>query len=122
MTQNFVNQDVVNSFTQQVKPVVGAVQEFNKLSLNHLEKVVNLELANLRAYTDLGLANLKAGAEVRNVENFKDYTTRQGELAQTLGSKLVEDAKTLAELNAQFNVDALKLVQEQAGKFSKQAV
>jgi phasin family protein len=122
MTQNFVNQDVVNSFTQQFEPVVGAVQEFNKLSLNHLEKVVNLELSNLRAYTDLGLANLRAGAEVRNVENFKNYTARQGELAQTLGNKLVEDTKTLAELNAQFNVDALKLVQEQAGKFSKQAV
>ena len=107
-----MSNDIKNTLNEANKPVVEVAREFNKLTVNSLEKAVNLQLASIKSYADLILANLKAGIEVADVKAAQDYVGRQGEVAKTVYEKLVKDGKALAEIREQFNADVVKLVRK----------
>ncbi len=101
-----MNNEFLNTLSQSVQPAVEAVRTLARLNVQYLEQVTALNLASLQAHTDLVVANLKAGAEVSDLESFKAYTVRQGELAQVVGEKLTQDIKALTELSTQYGAEA----------------
>ena len=108
-------------WTESAQPAVETLRALNQLTVASLEKTINVQLDSLRAYADLTINQLKAGIEINDLSDLKDYAIRQNDLVKVVNDKLVKDARTLAEIGAQFNADALKLVQSQVDAAAKKA-
>ncbi len=81
----------------------------NKLLVNELEKLMTFQMEALQSYMDMSLNQLKAAADVRDPKSLQNFLSDQGEVANTLREKMMEDAKTLADLTTGFkdNLDYL---------------
>ncbi|MDX1605352.1 MAG: TIGR01841 family phasin [Candidatus Competibacterales bacterium] len=104
--------DLFDTVSKQQETFVATLQKLNKLAVGNVEKLSSLQMDNLRSYSDQSLRQLKTLAEVKNVEQFQSYLQSQGEVAKSIGEKLVADAKVIADMGAEYNKEAQKITRE----------
>ncbi len=105
----------------QLTAVTGSAKKFNSLAMDNFEKLARFQLEAFKGYTDFGLEQMRSALDVSDAATLQTYVISQQKAAQTLGSKLTEDAQTLVELNRQFAADLQKLAQENLQGFSAAA-
>ena len=83
---------------EEAEKVFAPVRELNKLAMENLEKLIELQLASIKTYSDLSIAQLQAAADAKNIEDVNALIARQQEVAQTVAEKLAGDTKAVMEL------------------------
>lgn len=78
------------------------VTKTNKLFVNELEKLMAFQMKVLQSYMDIHLNQLKAVVEVKDTKSLQNFLSDQTEVANTLREKMMDDAKTLADLTTGF--------------------
>lgn len=117
-----IQEKVISAFTEQSKSLYGPLRKINSLLVENLEKTTEFQLDALKSYSRLGLSQLKQATEVKDADSVRDYSASQAELFSTLSKKVLEDAKTLADLSIQFKSEVEKVLEEsRAQAFSKAA-
>lgn len=106
-------------FAEMISKVIEPNQAFlaplvntNKLVVNHLEKVLDLQMNALQFYMDIGVDRLKAAAEVDDWGSLQDFLSGQFEVAVTMTQKMMDDTKILAELGTDFQAEFDKQVKK----------
>jgi phasin family protein len=108
-------------FNVDAAQLAAPVKEFNQLAVNHVEKLVELNLESVKAYAELGVSQLKAVSEVQDLDGLKSLMSTQNDVVKQFGEKLAADARAMVELNKAFNLDAQKLAKENMNAVSAKA-
>lgn len=101
--------------------LTGPTRAFFGLGVDHMEKLVNIQLAATKAYTELGLRQVRAALAIREPKDLESYVQCQQEVVKTLGERVKGDAETVVALNREFAEKAQQLTQENASDFAKTA-
>lgn len=101
--------------------LIGPTRAFMGLGMEHLEKLINIQLEATKAYTELGLQQARAALEIREPKDLESYVQGQQEVVKTLGERVKGDAEMVVALNREFAEKAQRLAQENASGFSKSA-
>ncbi len=87
-----------------------------------MEKMTDFQLEALKAYSHMGLTQMKQATEVKDADGVRDYSTAQAEMMSTLSKKVLEDAKTMADMSMEFKAEIEKIMEEsRAQAFNKAA-
>ncbi|MGD8708866.1 MAG: phasin family protein [Ectothiorhodospiraceae bacterium] len=105
-------EELFNKANVSFDQFVGPARKFNALVVDNMEKVAKFQFDAVKSYADLGIRNVREGLEVKDAKSFQDYVTSRGELVQTFGEKLQEDARAFADMGQDFGQQLQKLVQE----------
>lgn len=109
-------------FNEQLeKLLMGPTRAFIGLGVDHLEKLVNVQLEATKAYTELGLQQARAALEIREPKDLENYVQGQQEVVRTLGERVKGDAEMVVALNREFAEKAQQLAQESATGLGKAA-
>ena len=111
------NVDVTKQFEEALAPV----KALNKLALENVERVVELNLDSMRKYADVVLDSWKGALAVSDIKSGQEYLAKQGQVAQEVVKSLAEDAKAAAEIGQEYARDVQKVVTESVTKASKKA-
>lgn len=95
--------------TEQIKLAVAPAVKFNRLVLNNMQAVVNMQAESFKAYAELGINNLNAGLDCRTVDDLKNYAESQQNVIKQVGEQVTRDLEALGEANAKLVEEARKL-------------
>ena len=113
MMQDKSMQDkVMNAFTEQTKNMYNPMRKINALLVENMEKMTDFQLEALKAYSQMGLTQMKQAAEVKDADSVRDYSTAQAEMMSSLSKKVLEDAKTMADMSMEFKAEIEKIMEE----------
>lgn len=101
--------------------LIGPTRAFMGLGVEHVEKLVNVQLEATKAYTELGLQQVRAALEIREPKDLENYVQGQQEVVRTLGERVKGDAEMVVALNREFAEKAQRLAQENASSLAKSA-
>jgi len=106
---------VVNLFNKGLEKTSPALPEpvlkANRLFIENLEKMLIFQMNSLKTYFDIGINQLRAAAEITDLESLQDFCKRQAEIAQTVQTKLLNDARVMANMAARFKNEMDHLTQ-----------
>lgn len=121
MMQDKTMQDkVMNAFSEQTKNMYNPMRKINALLVENMEKMTDFQLEALKAYSQMGLTQMKQATSVKDADGVRDYSTSQAEMMSTLSKKVLEDAKTMADMSMEFKAEIEKIMEEsRAQAFNK---
>jgi phasin family protein len=111
-----------NEYFANLQSVAAPVVQGNKLAVANLEKLVAFQLSAVQSYVDLGIARMKAATEVNGPQDAQAFVNGQVESANAFRTKLMEDAKALADLFAGFKGEFEKFAKENMSELTPKAI
>ncbi len=123
MIQDKAMQDkMMNAFAEQTKNMYNPLRKINALLVENMEKMTDFQLEALKAYSHMGLSQMKQATEVKDADSVRDYSAAQAEMLSTLSKKVLEDAKTMADMSMEFKAEVEKVLEESRSQaFNKAA-
>lgn len=122
MQDKTMQDKVMNAFSEQTKNMYNPMRKINALLVENMEKMTDFQLEALKAYSHMGLTQMKQATEVKDADSVRDYSTAQAEMMSTLSKKVLEDAKTMADMSMEFKAEIEKIMEEsRAQAFNKAA-
>lgn len=107
-----MQEKVMNAFAEQTKNLYAPLRKMNALLVENMEKMTEFQLDALKSYSQAGINQIKQANEVRDTESMRDFSTSQAELMSSISKKLLEDAKTMADMSMEFKSEVEKLMEE----------
>lgn len=95
------------------------MQQANKMAVEQLEKVVDLQMTTWQKYVDISMQQMKAAAEIKNIKDWQDFVNQQMEMAGTMRQQWMEDNKAFTEMGLKAKEEMTELVQNNVKEFSK---
>lgn len=112
----------INQVNEQFEKFFGGpARAFAELSINHVEALVNGQVAASKAYTDLGIQQVRKALEIKAPQDVQGYLQGQQDVAKELGERIKGDAENVIELNRKFAQQAQKLSQQNVQAVSEAA-
>jgi len=102
----------MNAFTEQTKNMYAPMRKMNALMVENMEKMTDFQIEALKSYSKMGVNQLKNATEIKDAESVRDFTASQAELMSTLSKKVLEDAKSMADMTMEFKQEVEKIVEE----------
>ena len=103
--------DLFNKALETPKTLPQPLVKANKLFVENMEKLLVLQMNSLKSYLDIGLNQMRAAAEITDLQSLQDFYKRQAEIAQTVQTKLLNDARVMANMAARFKNEMDHLTQ-----------
>ncbi|WP_028304090.1 phasin family protein [Oceanospirillum maris] len=103
---------IMNAFAEQTKNMYAPMRKMNSLMVENMEKMTEFQIEALKSYSKMGVNQLKNATEVKDAESVRDFTASQAELMSTLSKKVLEDAKSMADMTMEFKQEVEKIVEE----------
>lgn len=111
-----------DQFNEQFERLLmGSTRAFMGLGVEHMEKLISVQLEATKAYTELCLRQARAALEIREPKDLESYVQGQQEAVKTLGERVKGDTETVVALNREFAEKAQQLVQKSASGLGKSA-
>ncbi|RFA26182.1 hypothetical protein CAI21_17805 [Alkalilimnicola ehrlichii] len=109
------------SSNAQLESTLAAAKEFNRLSVNTLEKLTTLQIDAARSYTEFSLEQVRNALSIHDAQGLQEFLSSRPKAAEEFGKKVQQDLKTLTDLSTQFSTEAQKLAREQFAGIASQA-
>ena len=106
--------EFMESLTEQAASFLSPVSELNKLVLNNLGELVDIQSQAVSNYAELGIGQAKAALEIRDSDSLSAFTQQQSEVAETVQAQFKGDTEKMSSL-ASSTVNDIKRI------FSKDA-
>jgi len=113
--------NIFQSWTEATSDLSTPVAAFNKLAVENMEKVAELQFASAKFYTDLGIKQLKSVAQIEDAESARAFTTGAVELAGEINKKILEDGKKLTDIGNEYKTELEDLFSKQQEKTTAKA-
>ncbi|WP_440997038.1 phasin family protein [Arhodomonas sp. SL1] len=104
------NFDQINS--QFDKTVFAPARELAAMTLDHAEKLANLQVEAGKAYTEMTFSQLRGLINVRDQKGVQSYVENQQKLVQNVSDRVKGDAEKVVALQQEFAEKAQKTVQD----------
>jgi len=102
-----------DGLTDKTQNLFTPVSKINKLVLDNVSQLIDIQSKSLSAYTELGLDQAKAAMEIRDTESFTAFINQQSEMAENVHAQFKGDIEKISEL-------ASKAKNEITGAFSEE--
>jgi phasin family protein len=66
----------------------------------------------IKAYADAGIGQLKKASEVKDADTLRSFSSSQAEATTELNKQIMEDAKALSEMAAEFKGQVESIMEE----------
>lgn len=96
----------------QVEKYFTPVQELNSLTVENVEKLVNLQVKRIQDNAQFSLDQIKAASTVKDVDGLKSYLADYADSMRQLSERTVEDVRTVFELGNAFTTEAQRIFQD----------
>lgn len=116
-----MQEKMMNAFTEQTKNMYNPMRKINALLVENMEKMTDFQLEALKAYSQMGLTQMKQASDIKDADGVRDYSTSQAELMGALSKKVLEDAKTMADMSMSFKAEVEKIMEESRAQVFNQA-
>lgn len=93
--------EFIDSLTEQSKHLIAPAQEANKLVLNNLGTLIEIQSQAVSNYAEMGIAQAKAALEIRNSDSLSAFVEQQSEVSEAVQAQFKSDAEKLSELASQ---------------------
>jgi phasin family protein len=107
-----MQEKIMNAFADQTKNMYAPMRKLNALMVENMEKMTDFQIEALKSYSKMGVNQMKNATEVKDAESVRDFTAAQAELMSTLSKKVLEDAKSMADMSMEFKQEVEKIVEE----------
>ena len=107
-----MQEKIMNAFADQTKNMYAPMRKLNALMVENMEKMTDFQIEAMKSYSKMGVNQLKNAAEVKDADSVRDFTASQAELMSTLSKKVLEDAKSMADMSMEFKQEVEKIVEE----------
>ena len=107
-----MQEKIMNAFADQTKNMYAPMRKLNALMVENMEKMTDFQIEALKSYSKMGVNQMKNATEVKDAESVRDFTATQAELMSTLSKKVLEDAKSMADMSMEFKQEVEKIVEE----------
>ncbi len=97
---------------KQIEEAIAPMVAYNALIIEAAEKAFGLQVATMQKLTKIGFDNVKAVWDIKSAEELKTYAEKQQDVAKEVVEVVVEDARSLSELNQNLLEDSRKLVEK----------
>lgn len=112
MQDKNMQEKIMNAFTEQTKNIYNPMRKINALLVENMEKMTDFQLEALKSYSNMGISQMKQATAIKDAEGMRDYSSSQAELLGSLGKKILEDAKTMADMSMEFKAQVEKIMEE----------
>lgn len=103
---------IMNAFAEQTRNLYAPLRKLNSLLVENMEKMTQFQLETLKTYGKTGFDQIKQANEVKDVDTMREFTSAQAELMTSLSKKILEDAKTLADMSMEFKTEVEGLLED----------
>ncbi|WP_417596561.1 phasin family protein [Oceanospirillum sp.] len=103
---------IMNAFAEQTKNMYAPMRKMNALMVENMEKMTEFQIEALKSYSKMGVNQLKNATEIKDADSVRDFSASQAELMSTLSKKVLEDAKSMADMTMEFKQEVEKIVEE----------
>lgn len=97
-----MQENIINAFSEQAKSMYSPLTKLNTLMVENIEKMTEFQLNSIKSYADLSIDQMKKATDIKDAESFRDFSSSQTEVAATVNKKIMEDAKSLADIANEF--------------------
>ena len=118
-----MNDAILKSFNEQFEKLgagFGPARDAAKLGVDHLEKLIALQLDAAQSYAELAVKEARSALEVSDGESLQAYLKNQQQLGNTIGTRVKADAEKVVSLNKIF-VDQVQKIAQNATTAPKAA-
>jgi len=96
----------------QFEKFVEPIKEINDLAVKNFETVTDMQLKTAEENARIGIEQIKGAAAVSDAESWKSYLKTQAEVAQQFNERLLENARSVAELGNTYNNELQRIVKD----------
>ena len=107
-----MQENIMNAFAEQTKALYGPMVKLNQLLVDSMEKMTEFQLESVKSYSQIGLGQMRQAADIKDFETFRDYSQSHMEAANHINQKIMEDAKVLSQMSAEFKQEVEKIFQQ----------
>lgn len=111
-----MSNQTINQATEQFAKAIEPTRAFVGLTVDHMEKLMQLQFEATKAYSDLAIAQARGALQVSDAKSFQDYVAQQKDVAETVSKRVNDDAHKLAEFGKAYTDEATKLVEQNVGQ------
>lgn len=97
---------------EQFEKFITPVRELNALTVENLEKLLNIQMKYVEDSAKLGIDQLKTASAIADVEGLKSYMGQQAELSKQLTERVITDSRAVLELGNSYTTGVQKIVKE----------
>jgi phasin family protein len=94
--------NILNAFNEQAKAMYAPMAKFNSLLVESMEKMTEFQLRSIKSYAEIGFGQMKQAANIQDAEGMRQFSVVQTEATSTLNKKILEDAKAMTDMAAEF--------------------
>jgi phasin family protein len=94
--------NVINAFNDQAKAMYAPMTKFNSLLVESMEKMTEFQLNTIKSYAEIGLSQMKNAVSIQDAEGLRQFTASQAEATSIINKKILEDAKAMSDMAADF--------------------
>ncbi len=91
---------------ENLKKSTQPVTKFNKLVMDTVSRVGEMQMASIREYMNMAGKQAKAATQIRDYEDFQRYLSDQTEMFSSLVEKASEDMNELSRMAEEFRQEA----------------
>ena len=96
----------------QVEKYFTPVQELNTLTVDNVEKLVNLQIKRIQEHATFSIEQMKAASSVKDADSLKAYMADYADSMRQLSERTVEDVRAVFELGNAFTTEAQRIMQD----------
>ncbi|WP_435104024.1 phasin family protein [Arhodomonas sp. AD133] len=111
-----MSNETITGLTEQFTKAFEPTRAFVGLTVDHIEKLAQVQIEAAKAYTDLGIAQTREALQISDAKSLQDYVARQKDVAETVTKRVSDDAQKLGELGTSYTEEATKLVEQNIGQ------
>lgn len=91
-----------NPFNAWQTNLLNPMKQLSEITLNNMEKMIQLQLASTKSYGDIGFRQMRKLADVRDVEQVQEFTWGQIEPLSEVNKQLVSDWQHFVAINNEY--------------------
>ena len=96
----------------QVEKYFTPVQELNTLTVDNVEKLVNLQIKRMQENAKFSLEQMKAASTIKDADGLKSYLADYTDSMRQLSERTAEDVRTIFEMGNVFTTEAQRIFQD----------
>lgn len=97
-----MQENIINAFAEQAKSMYSPLTKLNSLMIENIEKMTAFQLNSIKSYADMSIDQMKKSTDIKDADSLRTFSSAQTEVAATVNKKIMEDAKSLADIANEF--------------------
>lgn len=116
-----MSKEAFETFAEQSQSFFEPFMEANKLMMDKLQKLVDMQAKSAPGYAEMQLKQLQDISTIKDADSFKQFWDGQMAASDALHEKFLADSKALSDLGVSFLTELSELAEKNVNSFAAKA-